>query len=87
MPEIFDDDFSYEKYANVIKALPEVYMPKNFENDEEKIKHELSMCFYDVRLKNKIEIRPADSMPKDFTMAYIELLQNIFYNSEALDKL
>ena len=87
VPEIFDDDFSYEKYADVIKALPEVYMPKNFENDEEKIKHELSMCFYDARLKNKIEIRPADSMPKDFTMAYIELLQNIFYNSEALDKL
>lgn len=87
LPEIFDNDFSYKDYANVIRNLPEVYTPENLETDEDKIKHALSMCFYDVRLKNKIEIRPADSLPKKYTLAYFELLQNLFYNNEALNHL
>ena len=62
-------------------------MPHDLKSDEDKIKHELSMCFYDVRLKNKIEIRPADSMPKEYTLAYFELIQNLFYNKEVLDEL
>lgn len=86
-PKVFEKNFNYEEYAKIISSMPEVYTPNNLNNDTEKIKHELSMNFYDVRLKNTIEIRPADSMPAEYTFAYIELIKNLFYNPNALDKL
>ena len=86
-PNIFDKSFNYEEYAKIISSMDEVYTPKNLKDDTEKVKHELSMNFFDVRLKNTIEIRPADSMPTEYTFAYVELIKNLFYNSDALKKL
>lgn len=86
-PQIFDKNFNYEAYANIINNLDEVYTPETLENDIDEIKHELSMCFFDVRLKNTIEIRPADSMPPEFTFAYVQLINNLFYNQKALNEL
>ena len=47
--------------------------------------HYLSMVFPDVRLKNYIEIRAADSMPKNCTAAYGALAKIIFYTGEILE--
>ena len=46
---------------------------------EEEIEHMLSMVFPDVRLKNYIEIRMADSLPEEKAFAYAKLVQDIFY--------
>lgn len=46
---------------------------------EEEIEHMLSMVFPDVRLKNYIEIRMADSLPKEEAFAYTALIRDIFY--------
>lgn len=40
--------------------------------------HLLSMFFPDVRLKRYIEIRPADSMPREYAMGYAALIKAIF---------
>lgn len=45
----------------------------------EEIEHMISMVFPDVRLKNYIEIRMADSLPKEAAFAYAQLVQDIFY--------
>lgn len=55
------------------------------ELNEEYIRHFLSMAFPDVRLKNYIEIRYADSLPGDEALSYIALLKGIFYNKKAMD--
>ncbi len=49
------------------------------------IKHFISMVFPDVRLKNYIEIRVADSMPIEKTFAYVTFIKAIFYNEDSLD--
>lgn len=54
--------------------------------DEKYIPHYLSMSFLDVRLKQFIEIRSADSMPIDYTVAYCALIKGLFYNEENIEK-
>ena len=49
--------------------------------------HASTMAFPDVCLKTHIEIRMADSMSIEYALAYVALLQGIFYNSSNLDKL
>ncbi len=51
------------------------------------IEHLISMFFPSVRLKQYLEIRPADSLPMDFSLAYAALVQGIFYQKETLDTL
>lgn len=48
--------------------------------DEKLLAHYLSMVFPDVRLKNYIEIRIADSVPKKTALAYAALLKAVFYS-------
>ena len=43
----------------------------------------LSMVFPDVRLKNYIEIRMADSLSKEQAFAYTALIKDIFYGGNA----
>lgn len=52
---------------------------------EEEIEHMLSMVFPDVRLKNYIEIRMADSLPKEKAFAYARLIRDIFYEGRIAD--
>ena len=54
---------------------------------EEDIDHILSMTFLDVRLKNYIEIRFADSMPFEYVKGYMALIKGIFYNDKLLRKI
>ncbi len=53
---------------------------------KDQIAHYLSMLFLDVRLKQFIEIRSADSMPAVYTQAYCAFIKGLFYRSENVDK-
>lgn len=55
-----------------------------YELDEELVQHYLSMVFYDVRLKQYIEIRPGDSMPIEYALAYAALIKGFFSNQNKL---
>ena len=49
--------------------------------------HILSMFFFDVRLRNYVEIRCADSMPFPFALAYVALIKGLFYDEKNLIEL
>lgn len=51
------------------------------------IQHLISMFFPDVRLKQYIEIRPADSLPEELTLAYAAMVKAIFYKSQIFKEL
>ncbi|MCR5301346.1 MAG: hypothetical protein K6E49_02775 [Lachnospiraceae bacterium] len=55
------------------------------EMDEELLKHVLSMVFPDVRLKQYLEIRFADSVPLPFVNAYSALIKGLFYSESGLE--
>lgn len=70
------------------KTFYEVYADRVMTDAE--VEHALSMVWPDARLKNFVEIRPADAMPFDFSLAYVTLIKNLFYgerNLAALDAL
>lgn len=48
------------------------------------IEHVLSMFWPDVRLKNFVEIRPADSLPAPLMAGYAALVEGIFYSQRSL---
>nr|MCR4590056.1 hypothetical protein [Lachnospiraceae bacterium] len=52
--------------------------------DEALREHVLSMVFPDVRLKQYIEIRFADSVPLPFVKAYSALIKGLFYSEAGL---
>lgn len=64
-------------------TLAEWYKEKELNLSE--IEHLISMFFPDVRLKQYLEIRPADSLPMPLALAYAELVRGIFYRRELLD--
>ena len=49
--------------------------------------HAMGMVFPDVRLKSYAEIRPADSMPVPYTIAYAGLIKGLFYGKGTLEAL
>lgn len=49
--------------------------------------HLLNMVYPDVRTKQYIEIRCADSMPKEYAMAYAAMIKGIFYSEDAMERL
>lgn len=51
------------------------------------ILHILSLFFFDVRFKDYIEIRQADSMPLAYALAYTALISGLFYRQQTLDYL
>ena len=48
------------------------------------IEHVLSMFWPDVRLKNFVEIRPAESLPAPLMAGYAALVKGIFYSQRSL---
>ncbi|MCL1843265.1 MAG: glutamate-cysteine ligase family protein [Defluviitaleaceae bacterium] len=61
-----------------------------FENrllSPEDIEHVTSMAFPDIRLKNRIEIRSADSLPIAETLAVTAFIKSIFYDKKNLNAL
>ena len=53
----------------------------------EQVEHAVSMQFPDVRLKTYLEIRPADSMPIPYVIAYAALIKGLFYDEGNLQQL
>ncbi len=63
--------------------VSELWKDRLFSRDD--IDHVLSMAFPDVRLKNYIEIRGADSMPLPYLMGYLALIKGIFFHRSAIN--
>ena len=103
VPGVLSPDFCFEKYATYVLSSPamfemygseghvsgrpitEVYKDK--EMGFEQCANASSHLFNDVRLKNFIEIRPADALPIDHMSAYVALIKGLFYGSGTLDAL
>lgn len=54
---------------------------------KEEMEHLYTMVFPDVRGKNYIEIRMADSIPADLSMAYLAMVKGLFYDRDNLEEL
>ena len=67
------------------QTFDEVYADREMTTAE--IEHALSMVWPDARLKNFVEIRPADAMPIEYALAYVVLVRALFYNDCNLDVL
>ena len=65
------------------KTASEFYAGK--EIDDKDIGHIMSMVFPDVRIKNFIEIRGADSMPEPELFAYLAFIKGLFLNDFLID--
>ena len=60
----------------------EIFEDKNISKED--VLHMVSIVFPDVRLKNYIEIRGADSMPICSIMAYCALVKGLLYSENIL---
>lgn len=65
------------------KKISEYYSER--ELTEEEIQHIISMFFPDVRLKNYIEIRMADSMDLKHVLSYVTLIKLLFSSWKVLE--
>ena len=100
VPHLMDPDFGFARYAeNVLtkpqitawrtgrvkavgsKTVPELYAAHLSQREAAQI---LSNFFYDVRLKSRIELRAADSMPPRYIAAYAQLVKSVFGSPAAL---
>lgn len=100
VPGVMDDGFTLEDYAEYILRTPAIvaqidgrdeFSEKTFDElfadktmTKADVEHALSMFFTDVRLKQYVEIRPADAMPVECAIAYAALIKGIFYNEDSL---
>ncbi len=62
----------------------DIYDKHNFEKKD--VEHILGMVFPDVRLKNYIEIRIADSIRYPYFLSLLSLVKGIFYSNKNLKK-
>lgn len=102
VPQVFQKDFGYEKYAEYLLELIPIYLLQNsklikFEkpfkevfdptkNVESQLNHIFSMCFPDVRARNYIELRMTDSLPYPLNFGFLELVNIIFYDRAVFEK-
>ena len=67
------------------QSFDEIYADRIMTTEE--LEHALSMVWPDARIKQFVEIRPADAMPPAYSYAYTALIRSLFYNQEALKQL
>ncbi|WP_454946504.1 glutamate-cysteine ligase family protein [Cryptobacterium curtum] len=100
IPGAFDDGWDFGSYADYllgaspifvtqpeVRAVGETLARDAYGDrlmDQSDIEHLISMFWPDVRLKQFVEIRPADSMPADCIYGYAALIKGIFYAQESL---
>jgi glutamate--cysteine ligase len=103
IPQVFDADFGYEKYAEYLLDLVPIFIPadgyylkceKSFrecfdppENTTEQLNHMFSMSFPDVRARDYIELRMTDSLPYPLNFAFLELVNELFYNNQVFEEI
>lgn len=103
VPGLFCEDFNFKAHAKHVlntqvmfemdvssghltnKTISEVYGEKPM--DIKDCAQASSHLFNDVRLKNFIEIRPADALPTDVAVAYVALIKGLFYDENSLAKM
>jgi glutamate--cysteine ligase len=102
IPTTFDPDFSFRKYAEYTIDQAAIFeIADNIAINSERRVSEvlgdhpvwdedyllyLSLIFPDVRVRQYIEIRVADSMPAEQTFAYMALLKGLFGDINGLQK-
>lgn len=100
-PFLMEEDFGFAAYAAYLLQKPLIVVKRGERSlsagrsktgdaygrrlRKGEIEHILSMFFFDVRLKNYIEIRGADSMPPRYIAAYAQLIRTIFSSPAALE--
>ena len=67
------------------QTFDDIYADREMTKAE--LEHALSMVWPDARLKNFVEIRPADAMPLEYALSYVVLVRALFYNDRNLDVL
>ena len=82
MPLIFLERDGDSLYTGM-KTTGEVF--EEHELRKEDLPHIISMAFPDVRLKQYLEIRAADSLPADYIPGYLALVQGLMYSEKVLD--
>ena len=65
------------------RSFAEVFAGRTLTNQD--VEHILSLFFFDNRFKNYIEVRAADSLPLPYALAYVALVDGLFYLPENLD--
>ena len=97
----FDDDLSYETYAERILDTPMIFQDNGKsqdyvgsqtleellteENQESMINHGVSIVFPDVRVKNYIEVRMMDAIPYPLNFSCVALIKGLMYDEENLE--
>jgi len=75
VPGVFDEGFGCEAYARFVLRAPEILRGSG---DEGRVPLFLSLVFPEVRLRQYIELRAADSMPEPRAFAYMALVKGLF---------
>jgi glutamate--cysteine ligase len=65
------------------KTTKELFFAQRLQKDS--ILHILSMAFPDVRVKNYLELRGADSLPLPLALGYAALVKGLLYSESVLD--
>ena len=78
-PVILDERDGKNVYTQN-STYAQIYKDKQI--TKQQTEHLLSMFFFDVRLKNYIEIRMADCMPKEYIFAYVAFINTVFYGGD-----
>lgn len=84
LPLIFMPTKDGEEYVGA-KNIREIKVDEKITKED--VDHILSMTFVDVRLKNYIEIRFADSMEFEYVKGFLALVKGVFYNEALLHKI
>ena len=84
VPGVFDENFGFEAYAKFVLRAPEILREAD---GEARIPLYLSLVFPEVRLRQYVEIRAADSMPEAKAFAYMALVKGIFADMPRLKAL
>lgn len=100
IPGVFDEGWGFDAYTDYLLSTSPIFVPKPTERavgdtparevyastlmERDDIEHLISMFWPDVRLKQFVEIRPADSLPELCVYGYTALIKGIMYAEENL---
>ena len=84
IPPILWKDNEKLKYTGST-PLKDIMIPEQM--NRQQIEHILTMVFPEIRIKNCLEIRVADSLPYPYNMGYLSFWQGIMYNPDLLQRI
>ncbi|GHT81995.1 glutamate--cysteine ligase [Actinomycetota bacterium] len=73
-----------EKVVIAYDSASDMYPDRRLNKQE--IEHIISTYFFDVRLKNFVELRTVDSLPIERALEFLDMVRNVFYNQKKLDE-